>query len=110
MAAPVTTLDDAIERFRPKAEQMRALGVQRLALLVSVARGRPRPESDVDGRLRFAAGGKTYGRFLGLAELLEEALGRRVERITTESLSPVVGIRSWLRREMSFEPADEFQR
>lgn len=91
MAAPVTTLHDAIERLRPKAEQMRALGVQRLALFGSVARGRPRPESDADLLVRFVAGEKTYSRFLELAELLEEALGRRVELVTTESLSPVVG-------------------
>jgi predicted nucleotidyltransferase len=39
----------------------------------------------------FAPGGKTYDRFLDLAELLEAALGRPVELVAVESLSPILG-------------------
>ena len=51
------------------------------------------PESDADVLVRFAAGEKGYDRLLALAELLEEALGRPVELVTTEALSPVIGPR-----------------
>jgi len=39
----------------------------------------------------FAPGRKSYGRFLELADLLEAALGRSVELVTEESLSPILG-------------------
>jgi Predicted nucleotidyltransferases len=62
-------------------------------LFGSVARGDARPDSDVDLLVQFAPGAKTYGRFFALAELLEERLGRRVELVTTEALSPFIGPR-----------------
>ena len=91
MVTPVSTLEDAVERLRPRAANIRALGVERLALFGSVSRGRPRPDSDADVLVSFTAGRKTYGRFLELAELLEDALGRPVELVTVESLSPILG-------------------
>ena len=87
----MSTLEDAVERLTPKAGAIRVLGVERLALFGSVSQGQPRRERDADVLVRFTAGKKTYGRFLDLAELLEEALGRPVERVTVESLSPVLG-------------------
>ena len=59
----------------------------------SVARGLSRPDGDADVLVRFADGSKTYERFLDLAELLEEVLGRPVELVTVESLSPILGPR-----------------
>jgi uncharacterized protein len=88
MTPPVLTLEDAVERLRPRAADIRELGVERLALFGSVSRGRPRPDSDADVLVSFTAGRKTYGRFLELAELLEDVLGRPVELVTVESLSP----------------------
>jgi uncharacterized protein len=90
MRKPVSTLDEAMARLSPKAAAIRELGVERLAVFGSVIRGRPRPDSDVDVLVGFASGKKTCGRFLELAELLEEALGRPVELVTVESLSPIL--------------------
>lgn len=69
------------------------MGVSRLALFGSVLRGRPRLDSDVDLLVQFAPGAKSYDRFLALSELLERHLGRRVELVTTEALSPYIGPR-----------------
>ena len=91
MTTPVSTFDEAVVRLRPKAVAMRELGVERLAMFGSVVRGEPRPDSDADVLVRFAEGSKTYERFLDLAELLEEVLGRPVELVTVESLSPILG-------------------
>ena len=71
--------------------EIRALGVSRLAVFGSVARGEARPDSDVDILVQFSPGSKTYDRFLALSELLEANLGRRIELITTEALSPFIG-------------------
>jgi uncharacterized protein len=62
-------------------------------LFGSVLRGHPRPDSDVDVLVQFAAGKKTYERFFALAELLERQLGRPVELVTAEALSPFIGPR-----------------
>ncbi len=82
------TREQAIERLVASEPEIRALGVQRLALFGSAARGQARPDSDVDLLLQFLPGAKTYGRFLAPSELLEERLGRRVELATVEALSP----------------------
>ncbi|MFN8067120.1 MAG: nucleotidyltransferase family protein [Vicinamibacterales bacterium] len=65
----------------------------RLALFGSVLRDQARPDSDVDLLVQFAPGAKTYEHFLALSELLEERLGRHVELVTTEALSPYIGPR-----------------
>jgi predicted nucleotidyltransferase len=70
-----------------------ALGVARLALFGSVLHGSARPDSDVDLLVQFVRGAKTFDRFVMLGELLELRLGRRVELVTTESLSPFIGPR-----------------
>jgi uncharacterized protein len=91
MDAPVSTFEEAVDRIGPKASAIRALGVERLALFGSIVRGQARPDSDADVLVRFATGEKSYDRFLELAYLLEEALGRPIELVTTESLSAVLG-------------------
>lgn len=91
MASTVLTREQAAKRLLSAEAQIRALGVQRLALFGSVLRGEARPESDVDILVEFAPGQKDIDRFLALAELLEHLLDRRVELVTTEALSPFIG-------------------
>lgn len=91
MDSAVLTLDQARTRVAEASDRIRALGVVRLALFGSVLRGTPRPESDVDVLVSFADGAKTFDHFFTLCELLEEILGRRVELVTTEALSPYIG-------------------
>jgi hypothetical protein len=64
-----------------------------LALFGSVARDAARPDSDVDILVEFTPGARTFDHFLRVAELLERALGHRVELVTTEALSPFLGPR-----------------
>lgn len=73
--------------------EIRALGVSRLALFGSVLRDQARPDSDVDLLVQFTPGTKTYAHFLELSELLEQRLGRPVELVTTDALSPFIGPR-----------------
>jgi len=85
--------EEAIERLAASEAEIRALGVKRLALFGSVLRGAARPDSDVDILVQFFPGAKTFSQFLALSELLEDRLRRRVELVTTESLSPFLGPR-----------------
>ena len=64
------------------------LGVRRLALFGSVQRNTARLDSDVDVLVEFQPGEKSYDRFFALGELLERVLGRPVDLVTTEALSP----------------------
>ncbi|HUS07854.1 MAG TPA: nucleotidyltransferase domain-containing protein [Bryobacteraceae bacterium] len=90
LAIPLTR-EQAIERLVASGPEIRALGVQRLALFGSVARGEARSDSDVDLLVQFFPGAKTYERFLALSELIEARLGRTVELVTIEALSPFLG-------------------
>lgn len=93
MSVPVLTRAEAVKRLSGCESAIRALGVVRLALFGSVLRGQTHATSDVDFIVQFAPGAKTYARFFALSELLEEHLGRPVELVTTEALSPFIGPR-----------------
>lgn len=71
--------------------QLRELGVCRLALFGSHARGDATPSSDVDFLVEFEPGRKSFEGLMSLAEVLEKVLGRRVDAVTVESLSPYIG-------------------
>lgn len=93
MASLPMTRAQAVERLVASESEIRALGVERLALFGSVLRDEARPDSDVDLLVQFCEGAKTFDHFLALCELLEARLGRSVELVTTEALSPFLGPR-----------------
>lgn len=82
---------EVIECLESAEAAIRALGIRRLALFGSFVREAASLDSDVDVLVEFEPERKTYDRFLDLSELLERLLGRRVEIVTTESLSPHLG-------------------
>jgi len=93
MQSPVLNREQTRDRLAACEQEVRALGVARLALFGSVLRGQTHAQSDVDLLVQFAPGEKSYLRFLALAELLEAHLGRPVELVTMEALSPFLGPR-----------------
>lgn len=80
-----------LDRLSRNAEHLRVLGVQRLGLFGSFVREDQGPESDVDLLVEFQSGKKTFDNFMDLSFFLEDLLQRRVEVVTTESLSPYIG-------------------
>ena len=70
---------------------MNELGVQRLGLFGSFVRGEQNDDSDVDLLIEFRPGRKSFDSFMELSFLLEEILGRKVDLLTPESLSPYIG-------------------
>ena len=87
----VQSKDDVLTTIRAHQERICAFGVKRLGLFGSFATQRQRPESDIDILVSFEEGRKTFDNFMELAFFLEELLGRRVELVTTEALSPYIG-------------------
>ena len=91
MSTSAPTRDRTIKILLGAEGEIRRLGVRRLALFGSVARGEARPDSDVDLLVEFAPGQKSFDRFMALSDLLERLLGHRVELVTVEALSPFIG-------------------
>jgi uncharacterized protein len=89
----VATRQEILERLQPHKDRIRSLGVERLGLFGSFARGQQGQKSDVDLLVRFRPGEKNFDRFMDLALFLEDLLQRRVELVTTEGLSPYLGPR-----------------
>lgn len=85
------TREQAIQRLRSVEWEIRRLGVRRLALFGSVVRDQATPASDVDVLVEFEPSRKNLDTFMGLAFLLDEALGRRADVVTTDALSPYIG-------------------
>ena len=79
--------------LREHQASLRALGVKRLGVFGSFARGQQRKDSDVDLLVEFEDGAKTFDHFMDLALLLDDLLGRKVELVTREALSPYIGPR-----------------
>ena len=89
--AVVRTKTDLLERLSEQRHQLKALGVKRCGLFGSFVREKPAPQSDVDILVEFIPEQKTFKNFMQLAFFLEEILGRKVDLITVESLSPYIG-------------------
>ena len=85
------TREQTIQRLVAAETEIHQLGVRRLALFGSVARGEARPDSDVDLLVEFIPGQKSFDRFMALSELLERLVGHPVELVTIEALSPFIG-------------------
>lgn len=91
MRTPVSTKEEIIQRLRAAHAKLQALGVTTLGLFGSFAAGSPTADSDVDVLVEFAPGKHTFDNFMDVVFLLEEVLGRHVEVVTREALSPYIG-------------------
>lgn len=79
---------DVLKILRSETPTVRSrFGVKRLALFGSVARDEARSDSDIDVLVEFD-GQVTLDRYMGLKFHLEDALGARVDLVTTSGLKP----------------------
>jgi predicted nucleotidyltransferase len=90
MVKPNLTKEQIIETIHNSRSKLLSLGVRSLGLFGSFARGKGRPKSDVDLLVEFDEGKKNFDNFIDTCFLLEEELGRKVELVTKESLSPYI--------------------
>jgi len=72
-------------------DELRRFGVKRWGVFGSFVTGAQDHQSDVDILVEFEGGKKSFDNFMGLASFLEQQIGRRVELVTPESLSPHIG-------------------
>jgi len=98
----VPTRQQIFSQIQDHRAQLKALGIKRLGLFGSFVRDDARLDSDVDILVEFEPGHKTFDNFMHLAFLLEDLLGRRVEVVTPESLSPY--LRPYILKEVDYVP------
>ena len=80
--------DQVFEALAKHRNALRRLGVRRLGLFGSVARGESRPGSDLDFVVDFEA--KTFDGYMDLQSLLEEILGSRVDLVLSDTIKPLL--------------------
>lgn len=87
----VQNKDQIFQRITDNQDAIGRLGVQRFGLFGSFVNGEQNADSDVDLLIEFRPGSKSFDSFMDLAFLLEDILGRKVDLLTPESLSPHIG-------------------
>ena len=91
MNKQVTTKDDIIKLILEEQERLVSLGVVNIGLFGSFVRGDQESSSDIDFLVEFRFEKHTFDNFMEVSFLLEELLGRKVEVVTPEGLSPHIG-------------------
>jgi len=91
MPTAIANKDDILNALKENQMQLKAFGVQRVGLFGSFVRGQQQATSDIDLLVEFDASQKTFDNFMALSFFLEDMLGRHVEIVTRESLSPYIG-------------------
>jgi len=80
--------DAAIARLRENEAELRRLGVQRLYLFGSTARGEARDDSDVDLFFDFEKGSLSLFGLMDVKQRTAQILGREADVMTRDSLHP----------------------
>jgi len=93
MGNAVQSKDAILSLLQMNRGKIRGFGVSKLSLFGSFLTNRFHSGSDVDFLVEFHPNMKTYDNFMELSFFLEDLLGRRIELVTPQSLSPYIGPR-----------------
>ena len=91
MANSVESKEQIKQRLLGVRGELASLGVTSIGLFGSFVTEQQTPASDVDLLVEFAPDQHSFDNFMEVSFLLEDLLGRRVEVITPEALSPYIG-------------------
>jgi len=87
----ITTKEELFSRLQSHHTALRSYGVRQYGVFGSFVRDEPQETSDIDLLVEFEPGQKTFTNFINLAFYLEDVLGRKMDVVTKESLSPHIG-------------------
>jgi predicted nucleotidyltransferase len=91
MNKQANTKDDIIKRIFEERKQLAFFGVVSIGLFGSFVRGDQNSFSDIDILVEFMPEKHTFDNLMEVLFHLEEILGRKVEVVTPEGLSPHIG-------------------
>jgi predicted nucleotidyltransferase len=87
----ISSKSELFDALNAHQARLTEYGVKRCGVFGSFARGMQTEQSDVDILVEFEQGKKSFDNYINLALFLQDMLGRRVELVTPESLSPYIG-------------------
>ena len=80
--------DEAVNKLRASAGDFRSMGVMKIGIFGSVARGDDSTGSDIDILAEFNQGESKFKNFNKLCDLLDELFGDKYDLVTKGGLSP----------------------
>lgn len=84
------TADGILGTLAEHRERIRSLGVRRIGVFGSFARGEEREESDIDILIEFEEGGRSFDTYMDLKFFLEDLFGRRVDLVDRDAVKPAL--------------------
>lgn len=85
------TKQQIFQTLTKHGDELKAYGVEQIGLFGSYVREEAGANSDIDLLVNITKSKKTFSNFMSLSYYLEELLGRKVDVITSQSLSPHIG-------------------
>lgn len=90
MADDVLTRESIIGSILNSKAMLNSFGVKSIGLFGSFVREQGSLDSDVDILVEYYPDKRTFDNFIDTCFFLEEVLGRKVDLVTTDSLSPYI--------------------
>jgi len=84
------TADGILGALAEHRERIRSLGIRRIGVFGSFARGEEREESDIDILIEFEEGGRSFDTYMDLKFFLEDLFGRRVDLVDRDAIKPAL--------------------
>ena|SRR3990172_12802057 len=82
-----------LQKIKECESEIRKYGVLKVGLFGSFAREEQGKYSDIDLLVEFDKEKKTFRNLMGFSQYMESVLGRKVEVVTPESMSPYIAPR-----------------
>ena len=98
----LTQKNDIFDFLQTNREAISSYGVKKIGLFGSFARNSQTDGSDIDILVEFDQEKQNYKNFINLAYFLEDNLDRKIDLLTTDSLSPYIGPR--ILKEVEYVP------
>lgn len=83
--------ETVLRQLSNNLEKLQVVGVQKIGIFGSVARGEDRGDSDVDILVEFAPEMDRFRNLNAVCDILDEILGERYDLVTVGGLSPYLG-------------------
>lgn len=87
----VANRQDIIDIIQKNKQELKDYGITKLGIFGSFARDSQTKSSDVDLLVEFEKNKKSYKNLINSADFMENILGRNIDIVTQQSLSPHIG-------------------
>jgi predicted nucleotidyltransferase len=102
MHSKIATKENLLAQIMSNRQRIKQYGVRTLGLFGSFVRNEQTAISDIDLLVDFEPEKETFRNFINLAYYMEELLGRKVELVTQNGLSPYIG--PYILKEVEYVP------